>query len=341
MRPWLWLQMISDYGACSSPAPNFAYDLCVDKIGPEQKAKLNLSCWRNALNGSEPVRAISMERFAAAFSSCGFRPDAFFPCYGLAEATLFATGPGAGRVSARRRADGTLLADTEAGGNVGCGRAFGDTQIAIVDPQTAVRVPPSTIGEIWLTGASIADGYWNNPQATTATFNASLNAIAGIDNIGSKWLRTGDLGFIADGELFITGRLRELIIIAGRNHFPIDIERTVEAADPAIGTSGAVAFSVSVDGIERLIIAVELRREYGRSAIGKTPHDLDPEAVRQRIRTAVVADNEVTPFDVVLLRPGAVPRTSSGKVSRLTTRDAYLSQTLERLESSPHARSAT
>lgn len=341
MRPWLWLQIISDYGACSSPAPNFAYDLCVDKIGPEQKVNLDLSSWRNALNGSEPVRSITLERFASAFCSCGFRPTAFFPCYGLAEATLFVTGRGAGRPLVRRRADGTLLADTDVGGHVGCGRAFRDTQIAIVDPQTAIRIPAGRIGEIWLTGHSICDGYWHNPQATAATFNGRLDEVGDIEGSNLKWLRTGDLGFLADGELFITGRLRELIIVAGRNHFPIDIERTAESADPAIGVSGAVAFSVDVDGAERLIIAAEVRREYGRSSIVKTPRDLDPEAVRRRIRAAVVADNDVAPYDVVLLRPGAVPRTSSGKVSRSATRNAYLNQTLGRLEDSSYARATS
>ncbi len=341
MRPWLWLQMISDYGACSSPAPNFAYDLCVDKVGAEQKAHLDLSCWRNALNGSEPVRPTTLARFAAAFRSSGFRSTAFFPCYGLAEATLFVTGPGDSRQFPRRRADGTLLAGTDVGGHVGCGRVFKDTQIAIVDPETSIRMAGGGIGEIWLRGQSICDGYWQNPEATAATFNGRLDVTGGIEGDDPAWLRTGDLGFLADGELFITGRLRDLIIVAGRNHFPIDIERTVESADPVIGASGAVAFSVDVDGAERLVIAAEVRREYGRSALVKTPLDLDPEAVRQRIRAAVVADNEVAPYEVVLLRPGAVPRTSSGKVSRSAARYAYLNQTLGRLEGPIDARTAT
>lgn len=260
MRPWQWLQMISDYKAISSPAPNFAYDLCVDKISAEQKASLDLSCWRTALNGSEPVRAATLDRFADAFASCGFRREAIFPCYGLAEATLFVTGPGTERQLARRNASGALLPGRSGEGHVGCGRAFGDTELAIVNPQTAQRVPPGTIGEIWVAGESCARGYWNNPQATAATFDA---AVAGSE---LRWLRTGDLGFMADGHLFITGRLRELIIIAGRNHFPIDLERTVEAADPAIARSGVAAISVDVRGVERLVIAAEVRREHSRTA---------------------------------------------------------------------------
>jgi acyl-CoA synthetase (AMP-forming)/AMP-acid ligase II len=339
MQPWLWLQMMSDYRACGSAAPNFAYDLCVEKISAAHKAKLDLSHWRNALNGSEPVRAATLERFAAAFAQCGFRPEAFFPCYGLAEATLFVAGPSAARRRwTRRDADANLLDEAETGGHVGCGHAFGDTQIAIVDPTTAMRVSSGEIGEIWLAGASIAQGYWNNPPATAAAFGAGIaeNMPTASDH---KWLRTGDLGFIADGELFITGRLRELIIVAGRNHFPTDIESSVESADPAIASSGAVAFSLDLDGAERLIIAAEVRREYRRTAASGTARLLDPAAVRQRIRAAVVALNEVSPYEVILLSPGAVPRTTSGKVSRLGTRAAYLSRTLDLLEEMPDAQS--
>jgi acyl-CoA synthetase (AMP-forming)/AMP-acid ligase II len=332
MRPWLWLQMMSDYGACCSAAPNFAYDLCVEKISAAQKATLDLRHWRNALNGSEAVRAATLERFAAAFAPCGFRSEAFFPCYGLAEATLFAAGPAAPRRrSSRRRADGTVLAASEAGGHVSCGRPFGDTQIAIVDPKSDIRVSPGAIGEIWLAGRSIAEGYWKNPQATAAAFNARIAATSESDGDG-RWLRSGDLGFIADGELFITGRLRELIIVAGRNHFPADIESTVESADAAIASSGAVAFSIEREGTERLIVAAEVRREYRQAGAPGAARALDPAAICQRIRAAVVAYNEVMPFEVTLLRPGAVPRTSSGKISRVATRAAYLSGTLEILE---------
>jgi acyl-CoA synthetase (AMP-forming)/AMP-acid ligase II len=337
MQPWLWLQMMSDYRACSSAAPNFAYDLCVEKISAAHKAKLDLSHWRNALNGSEPVRSATLGRFAAAFAECGFRPQAFFPCYGLAEATLFVTGPSSDRRRwTRRNADGTVLAETETGGHVSCGHVFGDTQIAIVNPTTALRVTPGEVGEIWLAGASIAEGYWNNPQATVATFGARIAENPTIPS-DRQWLRSGDLGFIADGELFITGRLRELIIVAGRNHFPTDIESSVESADPAIASSSAVAFSLDLDGTERLIIAAEVRREYRRTAASSTAPQLDPAAVRQRIRAAVVAFNEVSPFEVILLSPGAIPRTTSGKVSRLSTRAAYLSRTLDILQEIPDA----
>jgi acyl-CoA synthetase (AMP-forming)/AMP-acid ligase II len=337
MRPGLWLQMISQYGACSSPAPNFAYDLCVDKVGEEQKAGLDLSGWRNALNGSEPVRAATLDRFADAFASCGFRRRSFFPCYGLAEATLFVTGPGEDRGAARRTTDGKPAADGEAGGHVGCGRTFGDARLAIVDPQTARRVPAGAIGEIWVAGESIARGYWNNPEVTAATFNVRPEGMTADEGGDLAWLRTGDLGFIADGELFITGRIRELIIIAGRNHFPVDLERTAESAHPAIATSGAAAFSVDADGVERLVILAEVRREYARPARAQASHNFDAEAVRRHVRAAVAAGHEVAVHDVVLLRPGTLPRTTSGKISRRNAREAYLGKTLEPLAGEPYA----
>jgi acyl-CoA synthetase (AMP-forming)/AMP-acid ligase II len=331
MRPWLWLQMISDYRACGSAAPNFAYELCVERVGLERRAKLDLSCWRTALNGSEPVRPATLERFAAAFADCGFRRSAFFPCYGLAEATLLVTAPGQTRQLVRRHADGSRVAEGDTGGHVGCGLPASDTQLAIVDPQTRTLLPGGEIGEIWVRGHSVAAGYWNDPQSTAATFEGLLETPGDTDSARAKWLRTGDLGFQdPSGELFITGRLRELIIIAGRNHFPVDIERAVESADPAIALSGVVAFSADLQGLERLIIAAEVRRDVLAERGGRS--ELDAEAVCRRIRASVNTEIEVTPFDVVLLRPGALPRTSSGKVRRLATRAAYLNRTLDLLE---------
>jgi acyl-CoA synthetase (AMP-forming)/AMP-acid ligase II len=312
MRPWLWLRMLSDHGARSSPAPNFAYDLCVDKVGPEHRASLDLSRWRNALNGSEPVRAATLDRFATAFAGCGFRRDAFFPCYGLAEATLLVTGPAAPAPPRVVR------------GHVGCGRPFGDARVAIIDPQSARPVDDGAVGEVWVASDSCAAGYWNDPTSTAETFHGRL---AGDDQ---HWLRTGDLGFLSDGELFVTGRLRELIIIAGRNHFPVDLERTTEAADPAIARSGVAAVSVDVDGAERLAIVAEVCREH-RGATG-----LDTDGIRRRVRAAVAAEHEVTPHDVALIRPGTLPRTTSGKVAHHLARAAYLGRTLERIDVPAH-----
>jgi len=339
MRPWLWLQMICDYKACSSPAPNFAYDRCVDRIGDEHKDKLDLSCWRNALNGSEPVRARTLDRFASTFARYGFCREAFFPCYGLAEATLSVTGPGEMRRGVRRTAAGAQLPDNSPEGHVGCGRTFGDTRLAIVDPQTFRPIPQGEIGEIWIAGKSCAVGYWNDPQATAATFNARLNAPPDDDAGALAWLRTGDLGYIKEDELFITGRLRELIIIAGRNHFPVDLERTIESAEPeVIAPSGAAAFSIDIDGIERLIVVAEVRREHARAVRADAPPAFDVGAVRRRLSAAVAAEHELTPYQIVFLRPGALPRTTSGKIRRAAVRENYLNQTLELFEAPSHAR---
>jgi acyl-CoA synthetase (AMP-forming)/AMP-acid ligase II len=335
MRPWSWLQMISDYKVWSSPAPNFAYDLCVDRVSEEQKRTLDLSCWRNALNGSEPVRGATLQRFANAFASCGFRANSFFPCYGMAETTLFVTGPGPDRIAARRSADGAKLPDGSPDGHVGCGYTFGDTRLAIVDPEAVCRVADGAIGEIWISGESCARGYWNSPDATAAAFDARLSD-ASAEDAETPWLRTGDLGMIADGQLFITGRLKELIIIAGRNLFPVDIERTVESADAAIAPFGAAAFSIDRGGAESLVVLAEIRRELARPSRGESRSPFDPRAIGRKIRTAVAAEHDVTPREILLLAPGTLPRTTSGKLSRLTARDEYLNKTLELLQTHVH-----
>ena len=335
MRPWSWLQMISDYRACGSPAPNFAYDLCVERVSPEHKARIDLSCWRTALTGSEPVRAATLQRFAAAFEGCGFRRQAFFPCYGLAEATLLVSAPGTAGNIVRRLADCSAVPEgSGSGGYVGCGKPVQGVTVQVVDPQSRTPVATGTVGEIWVGGTGVTSGYWKNPQATSSIFAAVLEGSLPEGTSRAGWLRTGDLGFQDDsGEIFITGRLREMIIIAGRNHFPVDIEGAVASAHESIAQSAVVAFSVDVDAVERLIIAAEIRRP-GIGA-GTDGTGFDVRAVCQSIRLAVNSDCEVAPFDVVLLRPGAVPRTTSGKLMRLATRDAYLNGTLECLEVDP------
>jgi acyl-CoA synthetase (AMP-forming)/AMP-acid ligase II len=327
MRPELWLKMISDYRICSSVAPNFAYELCVDRISDAAKSSLDLSSWRTALNGSESIRPATLDRFAEAFGRCGFRREAFLPCYGLAEATLLVTAPRGDRRIIRRTPAGELLSDEQPGGHVGCGTAFGDTNVAIVDPQTLRHVAPGTVGEIWIHGSTCAAGYWNNPDATAATFRACLSP---DQNDTRTWLRTGDLGFFRDKHLFITGRLRDLIKIAGRNHFPSDLEQSAEAADPHIAPTGVAAFSAIDDGLERLIVVAELRRPVARGA-DVAISEQDIESLRSRIRAAIAREHDVTPHDIVLLMPGALPRTTSGKVSRRAAYDAYVSRTLERI----------
>jgi acyl-CoA synthetase (AMP-forming)/AMP-acid ligase II len=285
---------------------------------------------------------------------------------------LLVTGPGSNRQISPRLSDGSLAHGDAVQAHVGCGHTFGDTRIAIVDPVTREKLPEKQIGEIWITGASCAQGYWNRPDETAVTFHAHLDSGVseqsnrtsplspspctadrrsqgegwgeGSSHLGAhtpspgasedstvSWLRTGDLGMIVNDELFITVRLRELIIIAGRNFFPIDLEREAEASDPAIAPMGTAAFSIDVDAAERLIIVAEVRREYARPG-RHLPQQFHPAATARQIRVAIAAAHDVTPFDVQLLAPGALPRTSSGKIMRYAARQAYLDKTLELLE---------
>jgi amino acid adenylation domain-containing protein len=326
-KPLRWLQAISRFGATTSGGPNFAYDLCVRRIPPEQRAELDLSSWRLAFNGAEPVRAETLERFAAAFALCGFDRAAFYPCYGLAEATLFVSGGAAGRFprvealdaaalerhEARRvsEANETDEGDETAGDArllVSSGRAWGGQRLAVVDPETRTALPPGRVGEIWVSGPSVALGYWRNPEATEDDFRARL---AGTEE---PFLRTGDLGFLRDGELYVTGRLKDLIIIRGRNHYPQDIERTAERSHADLRPGCGAAFAVDAGGEERLVIVQEVER--------RRREGLD--AVITAVRRAVAEEHEVQAQDVVLVRAGTVPKTSSGKIQRRACRAAYL-----------------
>ncbi|HKV12360.1 MAG TPA: amino acid adenylation domain-containing protein, partial [Thermoanaerobaculia bacterium] len=317
-KPLRWLQAISRYGGTVSGGPNFAYDLCVRRIGPAEKEELDLSRWQVAFNGAEPVRAETLDRFAEAFAPCGFRRAALFPCYGLAEATLFVTGAGRGEAPvvsrfvsedlARNRA--TPAADGRA--LVSSGRAVPAPEgqdVAIVHPETLRRGEPGEVGEIWIAGPSVAQGYWSRPEATEATFRAFT-----ADGQG-PFLRTGDLGFLDGAELYVTGRAKDLIIIRGRNLYPQDVELTVEKSHPALRPGCGAAFSVEVEGEERLVVVQEVRRD-ARHA--------DPAEAIGAIRRAVAEEHEVQLEAVVLIRTASLPKTSSGKVRRQATRQAFL-----------------
>ncbi|MEA2603212.1 MAG: hypothetical protein QOF89_4204 [Acidobacteriota bacterium] len=318
-RPLRWLSAISRYRATTSGGPNFAYELCVRKISPEDRAGLDLSCWSSAFNGAEPVRGETLDRFSAAFAPCGFRRQAFYPCYGLAEATLFVSGgaPGAEPVvrhvaaSAleRHRVATVEAANPEARQVVGCGHAWGGAEVRIVDPEAVLERPAGGVGEIWVAGPSVAGGYWNRPEETERTFRAAL---AGVD--GRLFLRTGDLGFLLGGELFVTGRLKDLIIIRGRNHYPQDVELTAQRSHPALRPRGGAAFSVEADGEERLVVVHELERH----------REGEAEAAARSVRQAIAEEHDAQVHEVVLVAAGGVPLTSSGKVRRQACRDDYL-----------------
>jgi acyl-CoA synthetase (AMP-forming)/AMP-acid ligase II len=338
-RPFRWLQAISRNRATCSGAPNFAYDLCVRKITPEQRTTLDLSSWDLAFTCAEPVRCETLERFATTFAPCGFRREAFYPCYGLAEATLIASGglkaappvvltlqsAALGRncvIAASSGEDGTQTL-------VGCGQNLGDQEIIIVHPETLTRCSPDEVGEIWIAGPSVAKGYWNRPEETKRTFQAYLTETG-----EGPFLRTGDLGFLKDGELFITGRLKDLIIIGGSNHYPQDIEQTVEQSHPSLRPSCCAAFSVDRDGEERLVIVaeVERRRHPERDQPPDTVAPRFTAGVVQAIRRAVAECHELRVYAVLLLKPGTIPKTTSGKLQRHACRTGFLAGSLDVIE---------
>ncbi|MBD6620561.1 AMP-binding protein [Komarekiella sp. 'clone 1'] len=323
-KPVRWLQAISRYKATTSGGPNFAYDLCVDKITAEQRESLDLSSWDVAFNGAEPIRAETLKRFTDTFQPCGFRWQAFYPCYGMAETTLFISGslktapPIFYQVNKVALEQNQVLAatdDSDFQTIVGCGVTMFD-QIAIVDPKSNTQCSPEQVGEIWVSGLSVAQGYWNQLEATKQTFNAYLE-----DTGEGPFLRTGDLGFLYKGELYVTGRLKDVIIIRGRNHYPQDIELTVEQSHPALYPGWGAAFAVEVEGKERLVIVQEIERSYLRS--------LDVNQVVEAICKAVSQQHELQVYAVLLLKPGSIPKTSSGKIQRYACKAGYLARNLD------------
>ncbi|ADB18479.1 AMP-dependent synthetase and ligase [Pirellula staleyi DSM 6068] len=322
-RPVRWLRAITKYGVEISGGPNFAYDLCIQKCTDDQLVDIDLSTWEVAFNGAEPVRADTLKRFTERFAPFGFRPETFYPCYGMAETTLIVTGSYKTRPPVMLHFDGKLLDDRivrsgvagEPGVRtlVGCGRVLSDERVVIADPETFQELPPSRIGEIWVKSGSVAAGYWNKPEETNYTFGAY---VAGSGE--GPFLRTGDLGFLHNGELFVTGRLKDLIIVRGVNRYPQDIELTVERSHPTIQTGEVAAFAVDLHGRERLIIVAEVERTR-RS---------DWSDVIAAIRKDVTAEHELPPDGVVLVRFGSIPKTSSGKIQRHACKADFLSDSL-------------
>ncbi|MBA2682743.1 MAG: AMP-binding protein, partial [Ktedonobacteraceae bacterium] len=322
-RPIRWLQVLSRKKGTISGAPNFAYDLCVRKVTAKQKVGLDLSHWEIAANGAEPVRANTLERFADAFAECGIRPNNLYPCYGLAEATLVVsagkkgTFPTVGMFKAHElehnEAVETFIPEENVTTLVSIGKSHSDQKVLIVDPDTLTQCREGRIGEIWLEGPSVAQGYWQRPEESEYTFHAHLQDGSG------PFLRTGDLGFTQKGELFIAGRLKDLIIIRGSNHYPQDVEKTVEASHPALRLNGSAAFSVEAEGEERLVIVQEIERTALSSNLNE---------VVTAIREAIALQHEIQVYAVLLIKPGSLPKTSSGKVQRRSSRESYLDGSL-------------
>ncbi len=322
-KPVRWLQAITKYRGTSSASPDSAFDLCARKISDADRAGLDLSSWRIAFNGAEPVRPGTIERFSDAFACRGFRAETMYPVYGLAEATLFVTGRPCGSAPVLKTVDAELLSqdavsDPAPGRRqqalVSCGRPWAGHRIRIADPETGMPSLPGQVGEVWISGPSVASGYWNRNEESERTFRARLADSEAL------YLRTGDLGFIdgKDGDdLFITGRLKDLIIVAGRNLYPQDLEATAEASHPALVPNASAAFSAEIDDEERVVLACEVRRQELRI--------LDVESVASAIRRAVAEEHDVELHAILLLKTSTVPRTSSGKIQRSRSRLAFLS----------------
>ncbi|MEV6319175.1 fatty acyl-AMP ligase [Streptomyces sp. NPDC051776] len=343
-EPVRWLHLLSAHPGAVTAAPNFAYDFCARRVKEEQRASLALQDVAVMINAAEPVRADTLDRFQQAFAACGMRPEMIRPSYGLAEATVFVSAPPIGsapRVTAFDReslGQGTarpVAADAEPGTFtelVACGRPVGQ-EVAIVDPTNCHGLADGAVGEIWVRGPNVARGYWRSPSRSAEIFAAVLagdpdgepsrgaSSHTGTEEAGARrWMRTGDLGAMHDGQLYVTGRIKDLIIVDGTNHYPQDIESVAQEAHALIRYDHVAAFALTVDGTERLVIVAEHSR-----------HVADPgrerEAAERAVRDAVFFEHGLPVYDFVLAPPGTVPRTSSGKVARSACRQDYLAGT--------------
>ncbi|WP_394829312.1 AMP-binding protein [Pendulispora albinea] len=320
-RPLVWLETITKYRVTNSGGPNFAYDFCVSKTTSEQRAKLDLSSWEVAFCGAEPVRAETLDAFARAFEPAGFRRTAFLPCYGLAEATLMvsggprATGGRILRVDAEALGKNRIVRSEARGAArlVGSGEVAPGAIVKIVDPATRRVLEDDRVGEIWTSGPSVARGYFGLESESQMVFEQAIDG----DPSGERYLRTGDLGFLREGELFVTGRVKDVLIIHGVNHYPQDIEGTVQAVSPKLRAGRGVVFSLERDAEERLVIVQEVE--------GETE---DPTPLLHSIRDAVADEHGVPPHTILLVGRNSIPLTSSGKLQRRDTKQAFLDRSL-------------
>jgi acyl-CoA synthetase (AMP-forming)/AMP-acid ligase II len=326
-RPFTWLRAISKAGLALSVAPNMAFDLCVRRITEEQRAQLDLSQWHLAAVGAEPVRAETLDRFCELFEPCGFRRETIFPCYGLAEATVMVSGGPTGQAPVVVRLDADELANNRvvlaadgvrAHESVGCGQLQPTMTHAIVSPTTGTPCGPDEVGEIWVSSTSVGGGYWEAAELTERTFHATLPEFP-----GRHFLRTGDLGFVRDDQLFVTGRLKDVIILDGMNYYPNDVELTVSGAHPAIREGFCCAFAVEDGRHERLVVLAELSRPRPSPSDGAST--VDVAEVRAAIGRAVTARHGIRVHEVVLLKAGTLPFTSSAKIQRIESRSRLLS----------------
>ena len=324
-HPIRWLEAISRYRATTSGGPNFAYDWCVQKIKPERLSKLDLSCWTLAFSGAEPVRAETLDRFSEIFGVCGFRRQAFYPCYGMAETTLLVTGGNRGAEPAvyPLAADAlerghAVIAPTAVSPTrplVSCGYPRLGHRVVIVEPTVLRQCPDGQVGEIWVAGGSVAQGYWRQPEQTQQIFQAYLA------NTGEgPFLRTGDLGVWLNGQVILTGRLKDILIIRGQNHYPQDIEQTAARVHSGLRPNGGAAFTVEVKGRERLVVVQEVERSHLRL--------VNTKVLVRKIAQAVMREHGLQVYSTVLIKSGSLPRASSDKIQRYACRQEFLEGSL-------------
>ncbi len=334
-KPLKWLSVISECakdGKIISGAPNFAYELCVNKIGDDQIADLDLSNWTLAFNGAEPIRAATLEAFYQKFKSTGFKKESFFPVYGLAEATLLVSAGNVPQLPVVKKINKMLLEEnnaTEKAENeieliekVGCGVELKGQKLRIVNPSTTIECNENEVGEIWISGPNVAKGYWDNVVETEMTFNCAIH-----NETDASYFRTGDLGFISENELFVTGRLKDLIIIRGKNHYPQDIEFTVQHSHESLRKDYGSAFSIDENGEEQLVIIQEVKREFKRK--------IDVAEITTIIRSAVSKEHQLVPAHIILIEPSTFPKTSSGKLQRRASKEQFLKKELKEIQQEP------
>jgi acyl-CoA synthetase (AMP-forming)/AMP-acid ligase II/thioesterase domain-containing protein/acyl carrier protein len=319
-KPSRWLEAISRYRGTHTAAPNFAYDLCSRKLTAQQKATIDLRSLLVAINAAEPIQRETLDAFASAFAPCGFQASSFTPSYGLAESSVKVSAEWIGRGAQWLSLNSEALehhrvelavGSAKSSTIIGCGDTAIGAEIRIVDPERHTRCAADGVGEIWVKSPSVATGYWNRPDATNETFHAYLK-----DGGGGPFMRTGDLGFYRGGELYITGRLKDLLIIRGRNHYPQDIELTLEQSHPALRAGGCAAFAVKANGEEQVVVMHEIERQHLRS--------FDADEIFSAMRRALAQEHELEVHAIVLLRTGSIPKTSSGKIQRRQSKLLFL-----------------
>ncbi|MCP4137564.1 MAG: fatty acyl-AMP ligase [bacterium] len=317
-KPYRWLQTISEYKGTTSGGPNFSYDLCARKITPEEREKLDLSTWSVAFNGAEPVRHDTIERFSKTFSSCGYQPETTYPCYGLAEGTLIVSGGDKQCSPVIKEVDSEALKSNRVTSPVqeqnskrlvSCGYLLGDGKTVVVNPETGIQCKENEIGEIRIKSGSVAKGYWKKPEETKKVFMSYLA------NAEGPFLKTGDLGFIHNNELYITGRVKDLIIIRGQNYYPNDIEKIAEESHPELRFGCNAAFSIEIENEEQLAIVQEVKKDYNRENVNE---------ICEAIYKNILKNLRVETHSIALINTGAILKTSSGKIQRSSCRQSFL-----------------